>query len=363
MGSDWLVFVHQMSNESFESELTLRFGALVEGCEYFAGFEQRDEFMKQVGGDHLHMADEFLFLDGTENGQAVRGADVDRVGAGFAAQQCYGLPVGVFGTLMGLDDRQKGEMRCEHGEAGGKTAQLLGVIERGQFAGDGGDAGWRLKLVGEQLGGEGAAGVGVNGNAADAAAVRRVAGDAEHRSSLRDYAAHDVSEVARPKRNEENAVAMLGGSVFQSRSVAGAEARIIDEVERKLCAEGFLCGSTDAFAEGVEEGGYLAGKYGGNAEGPIELQRAGSDVRSVAKLFGHAQDTRFGARADAAAAMQSAVDSANGGAEGLRDVADTGGFAVPAGGFHERCVEIPDTSVAHAKLAKADFRAECGTWA
>jgi hypothetical protein len=26
-------------------------------------------------------------------------------------------------------------------------------------------------------------------------------------------------------------------------------------------------------------------------------------------------------------------------------------------------VEIPDTSVAHAKLAKADFRAECGTWA
>jgi hypothetical protein len=360
VGSDRLILIHQMADESFEGKLALCFGALVEGCEYLAGFQQRYEFMKQVGGNHLDMAEKLLFLEGAENGQAVRGADIDRVGTGFAAQQCYGLPVCIFRPLMGLDDRQKSEMGGEHGEACRETTQLLGVIEGGQLACDGGHAGGRLEFVGEQLGGECTTGVGVDRDAADAAAVRGIAGNAEHRSAQGGNAAHDISEVARPERDEENAVAVFGRSAFQSSAIARAEARIVDEVERELGAKCFLCGATDALTEGIEESGDLTGKHGGNTQAAVKLQRAGCDIRLVAKLFGHAQDTRFGARADAAAAMQSAVDGANGSAESLCDVADTGGFAVPVGAFHVRCVEIPDTSVAHAERRMMDFAEQYG---
>src|SRR5580658_6272889 len=148
---DRLVLIHQVSNQRFEGHFALGIRTLIKSRQHLPRLQQRHEFLKEIRGDNLHPPQKLLFFESAQNRQAVRSADVDRVGTVPAPQQSRRLPVGVFRTLVRFDDGKESEMRSQHREAGGKSAQLFGVVESSQLAGDGGYTGRTLQFMRQQL--------------------------------------------------------------------------------------------------------------------------------------------------------------------------------------------------------------------
>ena len=214
----------------------------------------------------------------------------------------------------------------------------------------------------EQFGCQCAAGVGINCNRGDAATVRRVAGHAKHGSALTDDAADHGGELARAARSEQNAIVVFGRCAFQCSQIARTETRILNEVEGDLHAHGLLGSGANTLTERIEEGCDLAGKYSGDTNIAIKLERACSDVRLVTELFRHAQHARLCSGAHPASSVQCAVDGTDGGSEGLCDVANAGCFAALADSCHfVRCCQYSRANLAcrkRWKMAKIDFDSE-----
>src|SRR5271170_390516 len=111
-------------------------------------------------------------------------------------------------------------MRSKQCEAGGKSAELLCVVEGGQLAGNGNDTRWYLQPMREQLGCKRAAGISVNGYGSEPTTFWRIAGHADHGNAPTDNAADHGSEFVRTARSEQNAVIMFSCRTFERLEVS-----------------------------------------------------------------------------------------------------------------------------------------------
>src|SRR5271156_493810 len=134
-----LLLFEKIGDEAFKCNLPLSEGALIERCENFAGLDQRDQLLEQIGCDDLDLPKQAFLFKRLENRNAVRCADVQALRLRFTTKQCNCLAIRLFGAFMRFDRRKQAEMRSKHGKSCCEATKFVRMIESCEFASDGRD--------------------------------------------------------------------------------------------------------------------------------------------------------------------------------------------------------------------------------
>src|SRR5258708_28095937 len=102
-----LLFFEQIGEKALECDLSLRERSLIKSGKDFSRLDQRDEFLEEIGRDHLDLAKQPFFLKSLEDRDAVRRANVQTLRLRLSMQQCHRLAISFLGTLMRLERRQQ----------------------------------------------------------------------------------------------------------------------------------------------------------------------------------------------------------------------------------------------------------------
>src|SRR5271156_5134860 len=111
-----LLLFEKIADEAFKRNLSLSERTLIERCENFAGLDQRDQLLEQIGCDDLNLSKQAFLFKRLENRNAVCCADIQALRLRFTAEQRNCLAIRFPGTFMRLDRRKQAEMRSKHGK-------------------------------------------------------------------------------------------------------------------------------------------------------------------------------------------------------------------------------------------------------
>jgi hypothetical protein len=124
-------------------------------------------------------------------------------------------------------------------------------------------------------------------------------------------------------KNAIEAFLLIGGECLQI-AIIETWKRVEDKIDVDP-GSGSSSGA-NALAQRIEEERDLAGEVDANTQSAIELQRASSKIGLVAQLFGCLENPFARLGTDFGAAMESAINRADGDAERLCDLFDAWGF-------------------------------------
>src|SRR5580704_10407490 len=206
-----------------------------------------DQFREEVGGDDLYLSQKTLLLQCLQNGNAVRGADVDPRRARFAGEQIESGLVGVFWAFVRLDGRQQRQLWC-------------------------------------------------------------VAGHANDGSSLFSEALQRSADGCRIARREDDAVEVSCDIRFHQFNIAFPETGIRPKIEIDGSAQRSLCRGPNAGAQGIEERLDLLWEMHSNPDTAIQLEASGGYVRLVVELLRHFKDLGACLRTHPLPRVECAVD-------------------------------------------------------
>src|ERR1700733_4131585 len=207
-GRGFLLF-EQIGEKALECDLSLRERSLIKSGKDLSRLDQRNEFLEEIGRDHLKFAKQSFFLKSLEDRDAVCRTNVETLRLRLSVQQCHRLAISFLGTLMRLDRRQKAKVRSKHRQRGRESAKFFGVIEGGKFPRDGGDMGLAGKLMRQKFGSQSTAGVRVGGYQTDASAGGGIAGNAKHCGALCRQPVDDRIKLSWVSGGEDDAVALI----------------------------------------------------------------------------------------------------------------------------------------------------------
>src|SRR5271156_284661 len=128
-----LLLFEQIGEKALECDLSLCERSLIKSGKDFSRLDQRDEFLEEIGRDHLDLAKQSFLLKSLEDRDAVRRTNVQALRLRLSMQQRNGLAISFLGTLMRLNRRQEAKVRSQHGQSGRESAKFFGVIEGGKF--------------------------------------------------------------------------------------------------------------------------------------------------------------------------------------------------------------------------------------
>ena len=318
-----LLLFEQIGEKALECDLSLRERSLIKSGKDFSRLDQRDEFLEEIGRDHLDLAKQSFFLKSLEDRDAVRRANVQTLRLRLSVQQCHRLAISFLGTLMRFDRRQEAKVGSQHRQRGRESAKFLGVIEGGKFPRDGGDIGLAGELMRQKFGSQSTACVRVCGDQTDASASGSIAGHAKHCGALRRQAVDDRIKLSWVAGGEDDAVAPILQSRLEQLDVSLPHPGILMEGDLYVHSNRSICRGTYPGTQRVEEVRDLLRKNDGDLDSAVELQCHGSEVRLIAYLLGHIEYACFGFQADARTIMQNTVNCADRNTERSGDFFDS----------------------------------------